>query len=420
MTNHSSEAPSHGQWIRIDSVLELDVPDHPIIGFIEGDGVGPDIWAAARPVFDSAVKTVSRGAREIAWWEIPAGEKSFRDTEEYLPASSLQAINKALVVIKGPLTTPVGGGFRSLNVTLRKELDLYACIRPIRYLPGTPSPVVRPELVDMVIFRENTEDVYAGIEWKSGSDDAARVIRFLRDEMGVTVDSFSGIGIKPMSPGATKRLVRRSIRFAVENGKKKVTMVHKGNIMKFTEGAFRDWGYELARGEFPDAVISEEHLWTHHGGVIPDGKILLNDRIADAMFQQVLLRPSEYEVLAMPNLNGDYLSDALAAQVGGLGMAPGANVGDRCAVFEATHGSAPKYAGLDKVNPSSMLLSGAMMLRHMGWNDAADLIVSAVSSTIQSGTVTYDLARLMPGAREVSCSGFARAVIERMNLILTY
>lgn len=420
MTNHSSEAPSHGQWIRIDSVLELDVPDHPIIGFIEGDGVGPDIWAAARPVFDSAVKTVSRGAREIAWWEIPAGEKSFRDTEEYLPASSLQAINKALVVIKGPLTTPVGGGFRSLNVTLRKELDLYACIRPIRYLPGTPSPVVRPELVDMVIFRENTEDVYAGIEWKSGSDDAARVIRFLRDEMGVTVDSFSGIGIKPMSPGATKRLVRRSIRFAVENGKKKVTMVHKGNIMKFTEGAFRDWGYELAREEFPDAVISEEHLWTHHGGVIPDGKILLNDRIADAMFQQVLLRPSEYEVLAMPNLNGDYLSDALAAQVGGLGMAPGANVGDRCAVFEATHGSAPKYAGLDKVNPSSMLLSGSMMLRHMGWNDAADLIVSAVSSTIQSGTVTYDLARLMPGAREVSCSGFARAVIERMNLILTY
>jgi len=420
MTNHSSEAPSHGQWIRIDSVLELDVPDHPIIGFIEGDGVGPDIWAAARPVFDSAVKNVSRGAREITWWEIPAGEKSFRDTEEYLPASSLQAINKALVVIKGPLTTPVGGGFRSLNVTLRKELDLYACIRPIRYLPGTPSPVVRPELVDTVIFRENTEDVYAGIEWKSGSDDAARVIRFLRDEMGVTVDPFSGIGIKPMSPGATKRLVRRSIRFAVENGKKKVTMVHKGNIMKFTEGAFRDWGYELAREEFPDAVISEEHLWTHHGGVIPDGKILLNDRIADAMFQQVLLRPSEYEVLAMPNLNGDYLSDALAAQVGGLGMAPGANVGDRCAVFEATHGSAPKYAGLDKVNPSSMLLSGSMMLRHMGWNDAADLIVSAVSSTIQSGTVTYDLARLMPGAREVSCSGFARAVIERMNLILPY
>jgi isocitrate dehydrogenase len=420
MTNHSSEASSHGQWIRMDSELELHVPDNPIIGFIEGDGVGPDIWAAARPVFDSAVKTVSRGAREIAWWEIPAGEKSFRDTEEYLPASSLQAINKALVVIKGPLTTPVGGGFRSLNVTLRKELDLYACIRPVRYLPGTPSPVVRPELVDMVIFRENTEDVYAGIEWKSGSDDAARVIRFLREEMGVTVDPFSGIGIKPMSPGATKRLVRRSIRFAVENGKKKVTMVHKGNIMKFTEGAFRDWGYELAREEFSDAVISEGHLWTHHGGVLPDGKILLNDRIADAMFQQVLLRPSEYEVLAMPNLNGDYLSDALAAQVGGLGMAPGANVGDRCAVFEATHGSAPKYAGLDKVNPSSMLLSGAMMLRHMGWNDAADLIVSAVSSTIQSGTVTYDLARLMPGAREVSCSGFARAVIERMNLILPY
>ncbi|MCX5862337.1 MAG: isocitrate dehydrogenase (NADP(+)) [Desulfomonile sp.] len=404
-----------GQWITIDSTQKLNVPDKPVVGFIEGDGVGSDIWSAAKPVFDAAVHNVSAGARALAWWEIPAGEKSFRETGEYLPESSLQAIRKAKVVLKGPLTTPVGGGFRSLNVTLRKELDLFACIRPIQYIPGTPSPLLRPEDVDMVLFRENTEDVYAGIEWSSGSEGAAKVIRFLEDDMGVHLDPASGVGIKPMSPHATKRLVRRAIHFAIQNGRDRVTLVHKGNIMKFTEGAFRDWGYELAKEEFPDVVITENQLRDDYGDVIPNGKILLNDRIADAMFQQVLLRPRDYQVLALPNLNGDYLSDALAAQVGGLGMAPGSNEGDVCAVFEATHGSAPKYAGLDKINPSSLLLSGVMMFRHMGWNDVADLIVYAVSAVIRSGIVTYDLARLMSGAREVSCSGFAKAVIERMN-----
>lgn len=394
---------------------ELTVPENPIVGFIEGDGVGPDIWAAAKPVFDAAVAKASGGTRKIQWWELPAGEKSFRAYGEYLPEHTLDAIQKAVVVLKGPLTTPVGGGFRSLNVTLRQKLDLYACIRPVRYLPGTPSPVLRPQDVDMVIFRENTEDVYAGIEWPSGSADAAKVIEFLRDKMAVRIDPASGVGVKPMSPHATRRLVRRALQFALENGKKRVTLVHKGNIMKFTEGAFRDWGYELAQEEFADKVVLERDLADIQGGAIPEGKILLNDRIADAMFQQVLLRPKEYEVLAMPNLNGDYLSDALAAQVGGLGMAPGANIGDSCAIFEATHGSAPKYAGLDKVNPGSLLLSGAMMLDHMGWEKEAGLIVSAMSAAIQAGTVTYDLARLMPGSKEVSCSGFGRAVIERME-----
>jgi isocitrate dehydrogenase len=406
--------PVDGSWIAYTDDEQLNVPDNPIVGFIEGDGVGPDIWAASRPVFDAAVRKASNGARGIQWWEIPAGEKSLRDYGEHLPHHSLEAIQRAIVVIKGPLMTPVGGGFRSLNVTLRQKLDLYACVRPVRYLSGTPSPVRHPEDVDMVVFRENTEDVYAGIEWKSGSEEAQRVIGFLRNDMGIQVDSLSGIGIKPMSPAATKRLVRRAVHFALDKGKQRVTLVHKGNIMKFTEGAFRDWGYELAQEEFPDKVISERDLEKHHGGVIPKGKILLNDRIADAMFQQVLLRPKEYEVLAMPNLNGDYLSDALAAQVGGLGMAPGANIGDRCAIFEATHGTAPKYAGLNKVNPGSMLLSGAMMLEYMGWDKAAALIVEGVSRAIRRGTVTYDLARLMPGSREVSCSDFGSAVIEQM------
>jgi isocitrate dehydrogenase len=309
----------------------------------------------------------------------------------------------------------VGRGYRSLNVTLRQKLDLFACIRPVKYVPGAPSPVKRPEDVDIVIFRENTEDVYAGIEWPSGSDEAVRVIAFLKESMGVPIDSASGIGIKPMSPTATKRLVRRAIQYALGHGRKRVTLVHKGNIMKFTEGAFRDWGYQLARDEFQDAVILEEELDSTDTGAIPEGKVLLNDRIADAMFQQALLRPREYEVLALPNLNGDYLSDALAAQVGGLGMAPGANVGDTCAIFEPTHGSAPRYAGLDKVNPSSMLLSGAMMLEHMGWHEEASLIVASVTSAIQAGSVTYDLARLMPGAHEVSCSGFGKAVMEQMD-----
>jgi isocitrate dehydrogenase len=407
--------PEGGNWIVSRGAGQLIVPDNPIIGFIEGDGVGPDIWASSRPVFDEAVEKAFGGAKKIYWWEIPAGEKSFRDHGDYLPDHTFQAIQKAAVVIKGPLTTPVGGGFRSLNVTLRQKLDLYACVRPVRYIPGTPAPVIRPEEVDMVIFRENTEDVYAGIEWKSGSEGARAIIGFLHHSLGVDVDAASGIGVKPMSPNASKRLVRRAIDYALTKGRKRVTLVHKGNIMKFTEGAFRDWGYELAREEYADRIILEADLAEKFAGVIPDGKILLNDRIADAMFQQVLLRPKEYEVLALPNLNGDYLSDALAAQVGGLGMAPGANMSDTCALFEATHGSAPKYAGLDKVNPGSMLLSGAMMFEHMGWNEAAELIVRGLSRAIQAGTVTYDLARLMPGAKEVSCSGFGKAVTEQMN-----
>ncbi|MFH1115342.1 MAG: isocitrate dehydrogenase (NADP(+)) [Pseudomonadota bacterium] len=408
--------PPEGGWITISSRTGTpDVPHNPIVGFIEGDGVGPDIWAASRPVFDAAVSQAYDGAREIRWWEIPAGEKSYRTYGEYLPDHSLNALEKARVAIKGPLTTPVGGGFRSLNVTLRQKLDLYACVRPVRYLPGTPAPVLRPELVDMVIFRENTEDVYAGIEWKSGSREAEKLIDFLGETLGAHVAGDSGIGIKPMSPGATKRLVRRAIRFALENGNRRVTLVHKGNIMKFTEGAFRDWGYEVAREEFADQVITESDLSEKYQGTLPEGKILMNDRIADAMFQQVLLRPGEYEVLAMPNLNGDYLSDALAAQVGGLGMAPGANIGDRCALFEATHGSAPKYAGMDKVNPGSMLLSGVMMFEHMGWKEAAQLIVKGISDAVKAGTVTYDLARQLPDSTEVSCSGFAREVIKRMR-----
>jgi len=409
--------PSEGAWITLKQTGELNVPENPIVGCLEGDGVGPDIWAAARPVFDAAVEKASGGSRKIHWWELPGGEKSFRAYGEHLPDHTVEAIQRAVLVLKGPLTTPVGGGFRSLNVSLRQKLDLYACIRPVRYLPGTPSPVLRPEDVDMVVFRENTEDVYAGIEWPSGSADARKIIDFLSDEMAVRLDPASGIGVKPMSPRATKRLVRRAIRFALDKGRKRVTLVHKGNIMKFTEGAFRDWGYELARDEFADQVVFGQDLADVHLGVVPEGKILLNDRIADAMFQQALLRPKEYEVLAMPNLNGDYLSDALAAQVGGLGMAPGANIGDNCAIFEATHGSAPKYAGLDKVNPGSLLLSGSMMLEHMAWKQEARLIVSAMSATIRAGIVTYDLARLMPDAKEVSCSGFGRAVIETMKAI---
>lgn len=408
------DPPVGGQWIKKEDDGTVNVPDNPIIGFIEGDGVGPDIWAASRPVFDAAVKKSYGEKRKIFWWRLAAGEQCFNETGESLSDETLEAIKKAVVVIKGPLTTPVGGGFRSLNVTLRQKLDLYSCIRPVKYLSGTPSPVLRPEDVDMVIFRENTEDVYAGIEWKSGSEQAKRLIHFLESDLGVKIDPESGVGIKPMSPSASKRLIRSAIRFAIDNGRKVVTLVHKGNIMKFTEGAFRDWGYELARKEFPDVIVTETELNENFSGKTPEGKILLNDRIADAMFQQALLRPREYEVLAMPNLNGDYMSDALAAQVGGLGMAPGANVGDQCAVFEATHGSAPKYAGLNKVNPGSMLLSGVMMFDYIDWKEAGRLIRNAMEQTIKDKVVTYDLARLMSGATEVSCSGFANAIIERM------
>ncbi|WP_448873087.1 isocitrate dehydrogenase (NADP(+)) [Desulfobulbus propionicus] len=392
----------------------LDVPDTPIIPFIEGDGTGPDIWAATRKVLDAAVARSYDGTRAIEWLEVLAGEKAFQTTGEWLPKASIDALKKYVISIKGPLTTPVGEGMRSLNVTLRQVLDLYACVRPVRYYQGVVSPVKHPEQVNMVIFRENTEDVYAGIEWQAGTEKADRVIEFLRNEMGASIRDNSGIGIKPISEFGTKRLVRKAIQYALDAGRDSVTLVHKGNIMKFTEGAFRHWGYELAAEEFGEATISEAALWAQHNGQIPPGKIVIKDRIADAMFQQILLRPSEYSVLAMPNLNGDYMSDALAAQVGGLGMAPGANIGDGVAMFEATHGTAPKYAGLDKVNPGSLLLSGVMLLEYIGWQEAAALIQGALETTISQKKVTYDLARLMDGATELSCSAFGNAIITNM------
>jgi len=393
----------------------LTVPDFPIIPFIEGDGTGPDIWRATQKVVDAAVQKAYSGKKMIQWLEILAGEKGFHQTGEWLPSQTLEAIQQHIVAIKGPLTTPVGKGIRSVNVTLRQKLDLYACIRPVCYVQGVPSPMKHPEKVLMVIFRENTEDVYAGIEWPSGSQDAEKVIRFLKEVMGVQVPDLSGIGIKPMSPQNSKRLVTAAISHAIENQLPSVTLMHKGNIMKFTEGAFCLWGYEVAREKFPDQTITEKELFEVHGGIQPKGKIVIKDRIADMLFQQVLLRPEEFHVIATPNLNGDYLSDALAAQTGGLGMAPGANIGDSCAVFEATHGTAPKYAGLDKVNPGSLILSAAMMLEYMAWKEAAARIRTSLQSTIQSGTVTYDLARQIPGATEVSCSGFAEAMIRKMQ-----
>ena len=355
------------------------------------------------------------GRRQIAWREILAGEKAYEATGNYLPQETLSAIKEYLVALKGPLTTPVGGGFRSINVTLRQVLDLYACIRPIRYYAGTPSPLKEPQKTNMVVFRENTEDVYAGIEWPAASPEARKVIDFLNSQMGCRISPESGIGIKPMSAAGSQRLVRKAINFALETGRPSVTLMHKGNIMKFTEGAFKTWGYELAAAEFTDQVITEDQLWQEFDGRAPAGKVIIKDRIADSIFQQVLLRPEEYSVIATPNLNGDYLSDALAAQVGGLGMAPGANIGDRYAVFEATHGSAPKYAGLDKINPSSLILSGTMMLEYLGWPEAAQLIHNGLARTIQAKTVTYDLARQLPGATELSCSGFASALIDNLG-----
>ena len=402
------------EMITIKADGSLVVPKNPIIPFIEGDGTGPDIWAAARRVLDAAVAKSYNGSRTIDWLEILAGEKAFQRTGEWLPQETIDALKKYVVSIKGPLTTPVGEGMRSLNVTLRQVLDLYACVRPVRYYQGVVSPVKDPGQVDMVIFRENTEDVYAGIEWQAGTEKANRVIEFLRNEMGALIRDNSGIGIKPISEFGTKRLVRKAIQFALDQGRDSVTLVHKGNIMKFTEGAFRNWGYELAMDEFGDAVITEAALWEQYNGKVPAGKIVIKDRIADAMFQQILLRPSEYSVLAMPNLNGDYMSDALAAQVGGLGIAPGANIGDGVALFEATHGTAPKYAGMDKVNPGSVLLSGVMLLEYIGWQEAAELIKTAIETTISKKTVTYDLARLMEGATELSCSAFGSAIISNM------
>ncbi len=392
----------------------MRVPHDPIIPFIEGDGTGPDIWAASVRVFDAAVAKAYAGERKIYWKEILAGEKAKEQTGEWLPDETIEAMREYIVGIKGPLTTPVGGGIRSLNVALRQILDLYACVRPVRYFNGVVSPVKEPEKVDMVIFRENTEDVYSGVEWSQGSQEAERLIEFINTEFGKDLRLDSGVGIKPISVEGSKRLVRKAIRHAIDQKRSSVTIVHKGNIMKFTEGAFKDWGYEVALQEFRDYIVTEEELWNQYQGIVPDGKIVVKDRIADNMFQQALLRPDEYDVLATTNLNGDYLSDALAAQVGGLGLAPGGNIGDFIALFEATHGTAPKYANLDKVNPSSVLLSGVMMLEYLGWNEAAELIVKGMEKAIQAKTVTYDLARQMPQAVELKTSEFAEAIIKHM------
>ena len=400
-----------GEKIFFSSDGTVHVPDHPFIPYIEGDGVGPDIWKASVRVFDEAVKKCYGGKKRVEWMEVLAGEKAFKAKGDYAPEETIETIREYRVGIKGPLTTPVGGGFRSINVLLRQRLDLYSCIRPVKYISGIPSPMKHPEKVDMVVFRENTEDVYAGIEWRAGSKEAKRVQEFLEKEMGVKIRDESGIGIKPISRFGTKRHVRRAIRYAILHGRKSVTLVHKGNIMKFTEGAFRDWGYELAKEEFGDRIVLESELG--EGKVVP-GKIVIKDRIADAMFQQILLRPDEYDVLATPNLNGDYISDALAAQVGGLGMAPGANVGDEAAVFEATHGTAPKYADQDMVNPGSLILSGVMMFDYLGWSEVARRIMEAMGKTISQRVVTYDLARQMEGAKKVKCSEFASAIIENL------
>jgi isocitrate dehydrogenase len=392
----------------------VHVPDRPIVCFIEGDGTGPDIWRATRRVLDAAVEKSFGGRRKIVWHEILAGEKARDLAGDWLPEQSIEAMRRFRVGIKGPLTTPVGGGFRSLNVALRQILDLYACVRPVRYYPGVPSPVRRPEAVDMVIYRENTEDVYAGIEWKEGSPEAKKLIRFLREELSREVREDSGIGIKPVSASGSRRLVRKAIEHSLAEGRGSVTLMHKGNIMKYTEGAFRDWGYEVAAEEFGDRTVTEQDLWDHHGGKPPAGRIVVKDRIADSMFQQVLLRPDEYEVIATTNLNGDYLSDALAAQVGGLGMAPGSNEGDGFAMFEATHGTAPKYANQDKVNPGSLILSGVMMLKWMGWREAGTAIETALARAIAQKRVTYDLARQMEGATLLRTSAFGEAIVENL------
>jgi isocitrate dehydrogenase len=408
--------PQAGERITVKNG-SISVPDSPIIPFIEGDGTGPDIWKASKKVLDAAVAKAYGGKRTIEWFEVYAGEKSVKNygANVWLPEDTLTAVKEYVVAIKGPLTTPVGGGIRSINVALRQQLDLYVCLRPVQYFTGVPSPVKRPDLIDMVIFRENTEDIYAGIEWKAGTPEVEKVISFLQKEMGVKKIRFpesSSIGIKPVSIEGTERLVRAAIKYAIDNKRSSVTLVHKGNIMKYTEGGFREWGYALAKKEFSDHVVS----WDDCGGVVPAGKILIKDVIADAFLQQILTRPAEYDVIATLNLNGDYISDALAAQVGGIGIAPGGNVNyeNGFAVFEATHGTAPKYAGLDKVNPGSVILSGEMMFRYMGWTEAADCVIKGINGAIGSKTVTYDFARLMEGATEVSCSAFGDAVIAHM------
>lgn len=403
-----------GEKIEYNSDGKRIVPDQPVIPYIEGDGVGPDIWKASVRVFDAAVNKSYGGKRKVHWLEVYAGEKAFQRNGEWAPEETIETIREHGVGIKGPLTTPVGGGIRSINVLLRQRLDLYACIRPVKYIPGTPSPVKHPEKVKMVVFRENTEDVYAGIEWKEGSKEVLRLREFLEKELGSKIRGDSGIGIKPISRFGTKRLVRMAIQFALSHARESVTLVHKGNIMKFTEGAFRDWGYELAKEEFGERILLESDLGGKGVTNLRGSKIVIKDRIADAMFQQILLRPEEYDILAMPNLNGDYMSDALAAQVGGLGMAPGANIGDQAAVFEATHGTAPKYANQDLINPGSLVLSGAMMFDHLGWREVSQKITKAVEKTISSKIVTYDLARQMRGAKKVKCSEFASAIVENL------
>jgi isocitrate dehydrogenase len=454
------EVPAEGQKITV-AEGQLNVPDNPVIPYIEGDGTGRDIWKASQRVFDAAVEKAYGGTRKIVWYEIYAGEKCFNQFGEWLTDDSVKAIAEYVVAIKGPLTTPVGGGIRSLNVTLRQVLDLYACVRPVRYFDGVPSPVKHPEKVDVVIFRENTEDVYAGVEFPSGSERAAEVIALLNEKYGYKVRTDSGIGIKPISPTGTKRLVRRAIKYALEFKRPTVTLMHKGNIMKFTEGAFRDWGYELAKAEFREQIVTERETWIldnydknnaltaeenarmiepgfaqmsekqrgevvqeveeilaaigqTHGSGAWKSKLLIKDRIADSIFQQILIRPDEYDVIATPNLNGDYFSDAAAAQVGGLGMAPGANIGDKAAVFEATHGTAPKYADKDVINPSSVILSGVMMFDHMGWREVSNLIIQGLTRTIQQKRVTYDLERQTEGATKLKTSEFASAIIENM------
>jgi isocitrate dehydrogenase len=405
-----AKIPASGGHITLEAG-NLSVPDQPIIPFIEGDGIGPDIWKATCRVVDASVEKAYEGQRRIHWMEIFAGEKANELSGEWLPEETFEALREFKVGIKGPLTTPVGGGIRSLNVTLRKVLDLYSCIRPVRWIEGVPSPMKEPEKLDVVIFRENTEDVYAGIEWESGSPEAEKVRSFLVEEMRANVREGSGIGIKPISPFGTKRHVAAAIEYAIDRGRTSVTLVHKGNIMKFTEGAFSDWGYEVARERFPDRTVPESKLWE---GEEAGGRIVIGDRIADAMFQQVLLRPDEYDILATPNLNGDYLSDACAAQVGGLGMAPGANVGDEVALFEATHGTAPKYAGQDKVNPGSLILSAVMMLEHLGWGEAADLVNKGLQGAVSAKTVTYDLERQMEGATKVGTYRFGEEIVRHM------
>ncbi len=413
MTYSKITVPEGGEKIRVEDG-KLVVPDNPYICFIEGDGIGVDITPAMKRVLDAAVEKAYGGRRRIVWVEIYAGEKANDLYGEYLPEETFQAMRDFIVGIKGPLTTPVGGGFRSLNVTLRQVLDLYACVRPVRWVPGTPSPVRHPERMDMVIFRENTEDVYAGIEWPAETPEVKRLIEFMNENLGTRISEKAAIGIKPVTEFGSKRLVRKAIQYAIDRKRSSVTLMHKGNIMKYTEGAFRDWGYQVAKDEFADVTITEAELWEKYNGQVPEGKIVVKDRIADNMFQQILTRTNEYDIIATLNLNGDYISDAAAAQVGGLGMAPGANIGDYIALFEATHGTAPKYAGQDKVNPGSLILSGKMMLEYLGWEEAAELVWKGISGAIQQKRVTYDLHRQMEGATLLKTSEFAEAIVENM------